>query len=151
MHIFGHLNKRTLAISGLLIAVLAGVFFFWFSGRPSDEAPTITAIPASSLDVTLGRGLLVTLAKLKSTALDTSIFDDPVFASLKDFGIEIEPQPVGRRNPFAEFGDSTIVKPAASSPKTKTGAPTSGTAKPVLPKTPRDESGFDTEEGFDIE
>src|SRR3989338_3896274 len=115
------IDKRVLIASGIIVILLAGAFFYWLSGRSSGEAPPITELPASTLDTTLGRDLLVALAKLKSTALDTSIFDDPVFMSLKDFGVEIASQPVGRRNPFAEFGDGSRAKPSAAVPKATDG------------------------------
>ena len=97
-----------------------------------------------------GRDLLVALAKLKSTALDTSIFDDPVFMSLKDFGVEIASQPVGRRNPFAEFGDGSRAKPSAAVPKatvptSKSSTPALGPSKTAPPKAPQVEGGFDIE------
>lgn len=145
MQFFEHIDKRTLIISGLVIAALAGSFFYWLSDRPSDETPPITELSSTAFDAALGRELLTTLAKLKSTVLDTGIFDDPVFASLQDFGIEIAPQPVGRRNPFAEFSKSATAKPAATPPKPKTGAPAASAPKPTAPKAPQAESGFDTE------
>jgi len=37
---------------------------------------------------------------MRSIRLDSSIFENPAFASLRDFGREIIPEPVGRTNPF---------------------------------------------------
>lgn len=144
------IDRRVLIASGILILLLAGAFFYWLSGNASDETPSITELPASSLDTTLGRDLLVALAKLKSTTLDTSIFDDPVFMSLKDFGVLIAPQPVGRRNPFAEFGDGARARqsaalPKVTAPKTKGSAPALSPSKPAPPKAPQVEGGFDVE------
>lgn len=145
MQLFEHIDKRTLVISGIIALVLAGGFFYWLADRPGVEAPPITELSATTFNATLGRELLTTLAKLKSTTLDTGIFDDPVFASLQDFGIEIAPQPVGRRNPFAEFGKSAPAKPAATPTKPKAGAPAVSAPKLTAPKTPPVEGGFDTE------
>ncbi len=151
MNVLKQIDKRVLIASGVFIILLAGAFFYWLSGSAlEEEAPPITELPASSLDATLGRDLLVALAKLKSTALDTSIFDDPVFMSLKDFGVEIAPQPVGRRNPFAEFDDSPRGKPSAASsqaalPKAKGSTPPLSQPKTAPPKAPKVEEGFDVE------
>jgi hypothetical protein len=131
--------------------VLAGAFFYWLSDSAvEEETSPITELPAPSPDATIGRNLLVALAKLKSTTLDTNIFDDPVFMSLKDFGVEIAPQPVGRRNPFAEFGDSSRGKPSAASskavpPKAKNSTPSLNQAKTAPPKASQVEEGFDVE------
>jgi hypothetical protein len=51
----------------------------------------------------ISRDLIVTLSNLNTIRLDDSIFTDPVFLSLSDFGVQIPLQPVGRRNPFAPF------------------------------------------------
>ena len=144
------IDKRVLIASGIIVILLAGAFFYWLSGRSGEETPPITELPASSPDAALGRNLLVALAKLKSTALDTSIFDDPVFMSLKDFGVEIASQPVGRRNPFAEFGDGSRAKPSAAVPKatvptSKSSTPALGPSKTAPPKAPQVEGGFDIE------
>lgn len=45
--------------------------------------------------------LLTILLDLQEVELDESIFSDPVFRSLEDFGQDIVPEPVGRENPFA--------------------------------------------------
>lgn len=44
--------------------------------------------------------LLATLANLRKIELNKSIFTDPVFISLNDFGVVIPKEPLGRRNPF---------------------------------------------------
>ena len=44
--------------------------------------------------------IVATLLKLRAVTLNGTIFQDPVFMSLQDFGVEIRPEPVGRPNPF---------------------------------------------------
>lgn len=143
MRIFEHLNKGAVIGFGGVFILLLILFFYSLAGRGYEDEGPLTVLPASPLDASLGRELLAALAKLKSTKLDTSIFDDPVFASLKDFGVEIAAQPVGRRNPFAAFGSTpktqsgTIKPPTASGPAKKT----------PLATPPKQPSGG----GFDVE
>src|SRR3989344_5263580 len=104
MNIFEHIDKRMVIGSAIIFVMLAAGFFYWLSGTGEQEN-LLTVLPSSPLDATLGRDLLAALATLHSTKLDTSVFEDPVFLSLKDFSVEISAQPVGRRNPFAIFED----------------------------------------------
>ncbi len=149
MSIFEHIDKRMVIGFVTVLVVLAGGFFYWLSGD-SGSAGTgaITVFPTSPLDATLGRDLLVALATLKSTKLDTSIFTDPVFVSLKDFSVDISAQPVGRRNPFATFDagafSKTPAKPGIPGQTANT-PPKTTTATTPDPKTPAPEPG-----GFDI-
>jgi len=104
----------------------------------------------SPLNATLGRELLTALAKLQSTKLDTSIWDDPVFASLQDFGVEIPAQPVGRRNPFAVFSASVSAGKASSGSlkstlPSGTGEVKTAETKTPAPKVPANPGGFDVE------
>lgn len=48
--------------------------------------------------------LISLLINLRLINLDGSIFSDPVFRSLEDFGQKLAPESVGRNNPFAPIG-----------------------------------------------
>lgn len=50
--------------------------------------------------------ILATLGNLRTIKLDNSIFSDPLFISLSDFGVNIPPAAAGRRNPFAPVGQN---------------------------------------------
>jgi hypothetical protein len=43
---------------------------------------------------------LITLSKLQKIDIDETFFQSEIFQSLKDFSVEIKPQPIGRDNPF---------------------------------------------------
>ena len=147
MHIFEHIDKKVAVAFGIIILGLLGFFFYSLSGKVA-EPPQLTVLPTSPLDATLGRDLLAALAKLKSTKLDTSIFDDPVFVSLKDFGVTIASQAVGRRNPFALFeGEAAAQKGVSGKPKTPTSASTGSAKKSVSPPKPPPKVPVD---GFDV-
>lgn len=92
------------------------VYMVYFAG-PSTSA-TITQSDSS---VALSQNLLVTLQNLRTIKLDNSIFSDPTYQSLTDFGVVIPRQEPGRRNPFA--------------PLTGSAPSSAGTVKISLPKT----------------
>ncbi|OHA20761.1 MAG: hypothetical protein A2849_02435 [Candidatus Taylorbacteria bacterium RIFCSPHIGHO2_01_FULL_51_15] len=143
MRILDHLDKKVLIGFVVLAALLVGaVFYFLNPSSPSYEGGPLSSLQSSSLDATLGRELLAVLAKLKSTTLDTSLFSDPVYQSLKDFGVSIAAQPVGRRNPFAELGAAGALPPAGQGKKVP--APSKGTS-PSSPASPSAGGGFDVE------
>ncbi|MES2203075.1 MAG: hypothetical protein V4474_02005 [Patescibacteria group bacterium] len=83
----------------VVILVLCGVaYFYWGSSAPASPVAVAPTEPVASQE------LLTTLGSLRSIQLDPSIFSDPLFVSLSDFGVTIPPEPSGRRNPFAPVG-----------------------------------------------
>jgi hypothetical protein len=48
------------------------------------------------------------LLKIEQIKLDRSIFENQIFASLEDRSEEIIDEPVGRSNPFAPLGDTSV-------------------------------------------
>ena len=95
----------------ILIVVIIGfiVYSFFFTGSSDDDAPLVSESAAAS-DASGGE-LLVLLNTLKGIDLDTGIFEDTTFRSLIDFSVEINPEPVGRDNPFAPIGVGNVVVP----------------------------------------
>lgn len=139
MNIFEHIDKKTIVIFGVVAVLLLGFFFYSLSDSRQEPAQ-ITVRSVSPLDSALGRELLSALAELKTTRLDTSIFEDPVFKSLEDFGVIIAPLPVGRRNPFAPFEEEAGAKSGdLAKPKTSAGS----VNKPAAPPKKPDAEGFD--------
>lgn len=90
-------NKILLIVLGL---GLAGVVWYSFLGGSGGPAPLLTSedvISENSQDSDVVRTLLT----LRSVSLSGTIFSDPAFMALDDFGQEIAQEPVGRINPFA--------------------------------------------------
>ena len=110
-HLFA--NNKLLIIGGLGILVALGVWW----GLPSDT-------PSGSLITPQGDGSLIpaernvvdTLLTLRAVSLNGTIFLDPSFKLLKDFGKEITPEPVGRANPFSPIGASGAIGGTESVP-----------------------------------
>ncbi len=92
------LKHNKIVMGGVVVALAALVYFWFFSGDSSKDALVTTNQDPTS---EVSRSLLVTLSNLNTIKLDNTIFDDPVFLSLSDFGVVIPLEPVGRRNPFA--------------------------------------------------
>ncbi len=93
------LLKNSKVLTGAMVVLLLGVGYWYWSSTGSAPQGTVTQVtsPAS-------QELLMMLGSLHSLTLDPSIFSDPLFTSLSDFGVTIPSQPTGRRNPFAPPG-----------------------------------------------
>lgn len=102
-------------IGGVLGAgLLVYVYFTYFAGG---QGPLLTSTTDNG-SAAVTQELVVALGNLKTIKLDESIFKDPVFVSLSDFGVVIPAQPVGRRNPFEPTRGSSggsVSAPSASS------------------------------------
>ncbi len=99
-------NKIVIACG---VVALAGLIYWGMTGS-SAEAPLLqTENVANASD----EDIVSTLLTLRAVSLSGTIFSDPVFMSLKDFGKEIVPEPVGRDNPFAPL-------PASAQPTAQT-------------------------------
>lgn len=105
-------NKAFSVILGLV--VLLGAGYLLFSGGSDPAGNSLLTSNAVSGPSAASRELLVTLSDLKTVRLDAAIFSDPLFQSLKDFGVQIPLQPTGRRNPFAPIGVGNIAPQAQS-------------------------------------
>lgn len=83
---------------GLIILALAGAwaYFTFFSGGGGGSAVLTTDTSSP-----LSQDVLSTLSNLHTIKLDSTIFSDPVFTSLTDYGVAIPPEAAGRHNPFA--------------------------------------------------
>ncbi len=93
------LQNKFLMGGVVAVVVLVLVYYVWSSSSAtpllSDSSATVS--PGSEQ-------ILQSLGQLHTINLDASIFTDPVFASLSDFGVTIPPEQAGRRNPFAPVG-----------------------------------------------
>jgi hypothetical protein len=92
-------NKLIKYALGALVVALG--FYLWssFGGAGVSSGDLLTAEEPSE-----SQELLVALSGLKEISLDISIFTDPIFLSLTDYGVELPQEAAGRRNPFAPVG-----------------------------------------------
>ena len=87
-------NKLFVAIA--LLAVCGGGYYFFTQKTGSTDLVTTT----DSSAVPEAEEILQKLSTLQEIQLDESVFRDPVYLSLSDFGVVLTPEPIGRRNPF---------------------------------------------------
>lgn len=96
------LQKIIFIILGLLLIFLAYVFLV--KKDPEAESLITDDLASSDTDI-LGDRITQALLRIEQIKLDKSIFTNEVYRSLQDRSIPIEPEPVGRNNPFAPIGD----------------------------------------------
>jgi hypothetical protein len=90
-----------MAVAVITIAVLAYTVFF----RNSSENNLDIALgDIITPEVEINNDLIGLLLELRVLTLDQSLFDDERFKSLSDFSVTLQPQPIGRRNPFLPLG-----------------------------------------------
>jgi hypothetical protein len=94
--------KKNAVLLGIIGAIFIGLVIYlnFFANTPSAELLTATQPSPVSQE------LLATLSNLHTIKLDNSIFSDPAFLSLTNFGVELPPEAVGRRNPFLPIGQN---------------------------------------------
>jgi hypothetical protein len=90
-------NKLVILVLGGV--VIAGVVWYSFLRDRGDTSllQTNDLTQATEADA----DIVNTLLELRSVSLSGTIFSDPAFLRLRDFGRDIVPEPVGRPNPFA--------------------------------------------------
>jgi hypothetical protein len=97
------LKQNKMAIGGVVVVLLLGyIYLAYFSGS---SVPALTS--TDTANTALSQNLLLTLQNLQTIKLDNSIFSDPEFLSLTDFGVTIPPQTVGNSDPFLPSGSKS--------------------------------------------
>lgn len=96
-------DRKTQVTIGVVAILLAFGGWYFFGGKSEPEA-YLMEIAEDPVESIIGRELLSALEKMRSVKLDVSLFDDSAYKSLQDTTVEIPKQPIGRRNPFAPFG-----------------------------------------------
>lgn len=146
----------------IVLFVLGGVFTLHVSaqtpangglaGTPASGVPASSAKSgASAQSDDPAREVLFLLNKLSGIVIKTDIFQSKAFISLRDFGLNVSPEPYGRPNPFAPLGDNTPVPTVSPSPSVSaggTGAGSGGATRTPTPRAtptpaPAPSSGFD--------
>lgn len=95
-------NIINIVILVLIVAVLGIGYQFFFAGNSSSSASlqTTGALSSKSNSIADTADFLAIVAGLRSLKLDTSLFSNPAFKDLQDFGVTLSPQPVRNSNPF---------------------------------------------------
>lgn len=106
-------NKIVILVVGSILVAAAGWYIFLRDTAVTPLLQTEDLTTATGTD----KDIVETLLMLRAITLSGTIFTDPAFVTLKDTGIQIVPEPVGRPNPFLPLTGSTTpaspVSPAA--------------------------------------
>lgn len=100
-------HKKNILI-GILVLGVAGYLNVFQKETQAQETLITPDVSVVAENDQQGQEILSLLADLKRIRLDGSIFSDPLFQSLQDFSVELNPEPKGRQNPFAPLGRDFI-------------------------------------------
>ncbi len=79
----------------LVIVVVAGLAYYFYSN--STPAPDVSTSNNTAVDTQV----ISLLSQISSLQIDSSIFNDAGYKTLRDYSVQIPPVNVGRTNPFA--------------------------------------------------
>lgn len=96
-NLFATYKTYILAGAGVLVALVA----WWSLSGDDGSSGAVLATQGDTALASNERDIVDTLLQLRAVSLSGTVFSDPVFSSLQDFGTQIVPEPVGRPNPFA--------------------------------------------------
>ncbi len=96
----------------IVIVLVLGFFYVYYTQTETQgETGSLVSQNAvagnSRATIAVGAEIISLLEKLDRITLDTALFQQPTFQSLRDFSITLRPQPVGRPNPFAPIGNDS--------------------------------------------
>lgn len=95
------------------VGVLIAIGAWWvLSAGPQDDA--LLATESATGGGLVDKDLVGTLLQLRAVSLSGTIFSDPAFIELQDFGTQIIPEPVGRENPFAPTSFRSTSSPSGN-------------------------------------
>lgn len=96
--------QNRILVGVVLSFVIILVVWFSVSSVASEQTPSSSLLTAQALQGSGASGVdadvVATLLQLRAITLSGTIFSDPSFSNLVDFGTEIMPEPIGRENPF---------------------------------------------------
>lgn len=115
-----------LSVIGIAILVAGAIWYGMSQGSVGSTSLISTQSIGNSPDE---RELVETLLALRAVTLDGTVFNEPAFLSLRDFGTQIVPEPAGRPNPFAPL-TGTVSQTAGANASTQTRTPTSTASTP---------------------
>ena len=117
----------------VLIVIVAGLGYFYLYGSSNQTSSSLTA--TSDTNSAVGVQVLGLLSQIQSLKIDTAIFSDAGYRTLRDYSVVIPPVNVGRPNPFAPLPGS-LSSSANSNGSTDNLAPARNpSSNPVAPAT----------------
>lgn len=111
-------NTNIIIVTVLSLAVLAGGYVFYSQSGGDISSVTSGITGSTTAATTTGADQEQTLQRLndlESIEIDAEFLNSSTFTSLENFGISIEPQPVGRSNPFEAVNSAVVPEVSESS------------------------------------
>ncbi len=91
------MTSNTTMLIVATILVLAGGYWFFFSGNSGNQVPLMINATQSAAETRFQ----ALVGQLSLITFDTSIFSDSRFKSLVDISTPVQPESLGRLDPFA--------------------------------------------------
>lgn len=103
--------------SMIMILGLLAVMFFAYSTffGSDDETGEVPLEGETAAEPNAGEDLIALLEQLRSIELDGDLFNATAFMALEDQTRVVDPEPVGRNNPFATLGTGGFSQSAGAS------------------------------------
>jgi hypothetical protein len=92
-------KKNIIIIIGIVLLALV-VYFYYEGSRPTADT-SFETVTANADAEAVGSRVLSLLNQIRSLKIDTTVFKDPAYMSLRDYSVAIPQEDVGRENPFA--------------------------------------------------
>ncbi len=93
-------SKKSILIS-IAIVVIAVIGYFYYSGKSQGSDTSLLVATPNAEEQAVGARVLSLLNQIQSLHIDTTIFKNPAYQSLRDYTVSIPALNVGRYNPFA--------------------------------------------------
>ena len=111
-------SSKSTIISIVLIVAVALVAYFYYESTITVSNSGLESTSGTSDAQAAGMRVLNLLSQIRSLKIDTSVFKDPAYLSLRDYSVAIPQENVGRPNPFAPLSGisstSTVTTMGAS-------------------------------------
>jgi hypothetical protein len=88
----------------LVIVIIAGLAYYFYSNS------TPTPLVSASSDTVVDTQVISLLNQISTLQIDSSIFNDPGYKTLRDYSVAIPSDNVGRPNPFAPLPGDVVVQ-----------------------------------------
>lgn len=92
----------------VIIGIILYNMFYLAPRQAEQDAGFIRSENQSITSTEIGREIVSTLNRLKTINIDPEFFNEERYQMLVDYSVEIQPQSVGKENPFSEINFNTL-------------------------------------------
>ncbi len=93
--------RNILIIIGIVILAAAGFIAYGYFFASTPDAETVTMELGEDF---VGKPIIDELERIRNLKIDGTLFSRASYQTLVDRTVEVQPEPVGRDNPFAVIG-----------------------------------------------